>query len=144
METGRTGVVKLVERETGEERINAVDCGGRYRIGDWVFAAETGEVWTRTSCRRLEPRVSDVLRLLADHPGEVVSRAHLFDRVWKDRVVVDEALTRAISRIRVALGDAGSPRRYVETLPKRGYRLIASVRPSCERPSFHGSDVPPA
>lgn len=107
---------------------------GCYRIGDWTFEAASGEVCAREGRRRLEPRVSDVLRLLADHPGEVISRGDLFEGVWRGRVVVEDALTRAISQIRAALDDRGSPHRYLETLPKRGYRLIAPVRRPCESP----------
>lgn len=101
------------------------------QVGEWCFHASTGELCAAVLRRRLEPRVGDVLRVLVDHAGEVVSRAHLFRVVWRDRVVVDEVLTRAICQIRAALGDARSPYRYVETLPKRGYRLIAPVRAEC-------------
>ena len=50
--------------------------------------------------------------------GRVVSRDRILERVWKDRVVVDESVSRAISRIRTVLGDTKKPYRYIETLPK--------------------------
>lgn len=100
----------------------------RLQIGDWWFHPAAGELRADAARHRLEPRVSDVLLKLCEHAGDVVSRAHFFDLVWRDRVVVDEVLTRAICQIRAAFGDACSPHRYVETLPKRGYRLIAPVR----------------
>lgn len=100
----------------------------RILIGDWCFHTNAGELRGATLCRRLEPRVGDVLHVLVDNAGEVVSRTHLLGTVWRDRIVVDEVLTRAICQIRAALNDVTSPHRYVETLPKRGYRLIAAVR----------------
>lgn len=69
----------------------------------------------------------EVLCLLADADGAVLSRGQIMERVWAAAVVNEEALTRVISDIRRALGDERSRPRYIETIPKRGYRLVAGV-----------------
>ena len=81
---------------------------------------------------RLEPRVMAVLTELARHRGHVVSRQELHDTIWPDVVVTDYTLNRCIYRLRRALdriaGDgAGGGGDLIETLPKRGYRLLAEI-----------------
>ena len=70
----------------------------------------------------------DVLVCLAEHAGEVVSRDTLNQRVWTHIVVTDQAVTNCISELRHHLGDDRSANRIIETIPKRGYRLVAPVR----------------
>lgn len=77
---------------------------------------------------RLEPKVMQVLECLAAAPGEVVSRADLVARVWPGVFVTDDVLHRAIRELRRAFGDETAKPAYVETIRKRGYRLIAPVR----------------
>ncbi|MGD1984207.1 MAG: winged helix-turn-helix domain-containing protein, partial [Chromatiaceae bacterium] len=67
----------------------------------------------------------DVLLLLANRPGEVVTRADFEREVWKDRVVGYDALANAISKLRREFSDNGRQRRYIETVSKTGYRLVA-------------------
>jgi TolB-like protein len=74
---------------------------------------------------QLEPKVMDVLCTLLERPGMVVSREELIARVWALEVVSDESITRAISLLRKGLRDADGSREYIETVPKRGYRIIA-------------------
>jgi TolB-like protein len=69
----------------------------------------------------------DVLVALASRPGEMVGRDELIAAVWKHPHVTDEALSRCISMLRHALGDDRGQPRYVETIPKRGYRLVAPL-----------------
>jgi TolB-like protein len=70
----------------------------------------------------------DVLVVLAEHAGEVVTRDELFNAVWQGQVVSDERLTHAIAELRRALEDDRDTPKYIETVPKRGYRLIGEVR----------------
>ena len=72
----------------------------------------------------------DVLMRLADRVGHVVTREELFAAVWPGVVVGDEALTQSIIKLRKALGDNSRSPSYIETISKRGYRLIATVGPS--------------
>jgi DNA-binding winged helix-turn-helix (wHTH) protein len=107
-------------------------------IGSWYYEPESGELGRcGQAAVRLEPVVARVLDELIAQPGRVLSRATLLDRVWGDRLVVDASVTRAIAALRDVLDDQ-PPRRFIETLPKRGYRLIASVAdctasPGCAR-----------
>ncbi len=80
----------------------------------------------------LEPKVMDVLLALATQPGNVLSRDELIDAVWKAEFGADERLTRAISLLRKAFGDDRGAARYIETVPKRGYRLAVTVHPWAE------------
>ena len=77
----------------------------------------------------------NLLCLLASEPGRVFSKQELFDRVWGLEVVEDVTLSRCISDLRRALGDDARAPRYIETLPKRGYRLIAGLE-SVEEPGL--------
>jgi TolB-like protein len=100
-----------------------------------VFAGESGEV-------HVEPRVMDLLCALASSPSGVMSRDELIDRCWASEFGADEGLTRAISRLRRALREAGGGDNDIETIPKRGYRLVVDVSPLSETET--GSDHPPA
>ena len=75
----------------------------------------------------LEPKVLEVLKVLAQAPGEVVSHQVLLDKVWPDIVVAPNALQRCIGQLRKALGDDGKKQAVIVTHPKKGYSLIAQV-----------------
>ncbi len=72
----------------------------------------------------LEPKVMAVLQVLMARSGEVVSRQTLMETVWAGRVVGEEVLTRCISELRAALGDKASDPSFIQTVPKKGYRLL--------------------
>lgn len=100
-----------------------------FRLGDLEVHPESGEVRSRRGVERLRPLLVDVLLRLAASPGEVVRRERLLEEVWPRRMVNDEVLSRAIAELRTALGDDAKRARYIETLPKVGYRLVAGVEP---------------
>jgi DNA-binding winged helix-turn-helix (wHTH) protein/TolB-like protein/Tfp pilus assembly protein PilF len=77
---------------------------------------------------RIEPKAMDVLMMLADRVGRVVTHEELFLAVWAGVIVGDEALTQTINKLRKALGDNARSPSYIETIAKRAYRLIAPVR----------------
>jgi TolB-like protein len=77
---------------------------------------------------QLEPKVMDVLCALLEQPGAVLSREMLASRVWGMEFVSDESLTRAVSLLRRAFREADGEREYIETLSKRGYRLVVDER----------------
>src|SRR5688572_1684134 len=92
----------------------------------------TGEVSGPGGIAQLDPKVMTVLVLMAEHAGEVMLREDLVSRLWGNVVVSDDALTRCFYELRRHLRQAGGDGRYrdlIETLPKRGYRLNASVSP---------------
>ena len=79
---------------------------------------------------RLEPKVMQVLVCLAEHAGQVVAKEHLMRTVWPDTFVGDDVLTRSISELRRVFGDDAKEPRFIQTIPKSGYRLIAGVSPT--------------
>ena len=86
---------------------------------------------------RLEPKVMEVLVVLARYSGHVVSRADLIEAVWPDVVVTEHTLSRCIYQLREALRDVSVGRQAkdfeaIETLPKRGYRLVIPVEQAPE------------
>ena len=81
----------------------------------------------RRSDVQLRAKVMDLLTYLAARPGEVVSKEQLLDDVWGSRAVSESALTRTVTELRQALGDNAEAPHLLETIPKRGYRLIGSV-----------------
>lgn len=97
------------------------------RVGDWTLDASNGTLSSDAESKRLEPKVQAVLLFLIEHRGVVVSAQDIYHEVWRDTHVAATALPRTISMLRHALEDDVRAPRYIETIPKRGYRLIASV-----------------
>ena len=99
-----------------------------------VFEAnlDAGELRKSGVRQKLTGQPFQVLQLLLEHPQEVVTREQLQRHLWPDNVIVDYdlALKKAVNRIRDVLGDAADTPRYVETIPRRGYRFIAPVAPN--------------
>lgn len=87
----------------------------------------------------LDPKVMAVLVLMTRQMGQIVSRDELLARLWPNRVVTDDAVTRCFYMLRRQLSQAGGDRRYrrmIETLPKRGYRLNGEIVQREPRSSF--------
>lgn len=97
------------------------------RIGDFLLDPRINELRRDAAVQRLPVRIADLLLRLALAPGQLVRREQLIDEVWERRQVNDEVLSRAVADLRHALGDDARTPRYIETLPKLGYRLIAAV-----------------
>jgi eukaryotic-like serine/threonine-protein kinase len=108
-------------------------------IGDWRVDLATGVVSRDGVVRRLRPQVIDVLAALASRPAEVVSKQELLDIAWKGRFVSDSPLTTTVAELREALEDDAKEPRYVQTVPKRGYRLIAPVHDVTMEPAAPGA-----
>ena len=99
------------------------------RFADFEFDARAGELRRNGTTRRLEPQPARVLAVLVERAGDLVSRAELQQRVWSGETYVDfdRGLNYCIAQIREALGDSASEPRFIETLPRRGYRFIAPI-----------------
>jgi DNA-binding winged helix-turn-helix (wHTH) protein/tetratricopeptide (TPR) repeat protein len=100
---------------------------GGFCIGECLIEPRQNRIVRNGSQVHLESRVMDVLVCLAERAGEVVSRDILNAQVWGNVVVTDQAVTNCISELRRHLGD-GPSNRIIETIPKRGYRLAATVQ----------------
>jgi TolB-like protein/DNA-binding winged helix-turn-helix (wHTH) protein/Tfp pilus assembly protein PilF len=98
-----------------------------FRIGSWDVYPQQNLLKSPERARTLEPKVMDVLVFLAERQGEVVSRQQILDAVWREVVVGDEVVSRAVSLLRTELGDDQNNPRYLKTISKRGYCLIADV-----------------
>jgi DNA-binding winged helix-turn-helix (wHTH) protein/TolB-like protein/Tfp pilus assembly protein PilF len=99
----------------------------RLQIGEWWVDPTTNELGRPGSTVRIEPKAMEVLVALAERAGQAVTREELLAGVWPGVVVGDEALTQSIIKLRRALGDDPRSPSYIETISKRGYRLIAPV-----------------
>lgn len=97
------------------------------RIGAFAVRADSNELEGQAGVIRLRPLLMQVLLRLAVEPGAAVTREQLINDVWARKIVNDEVLSRAIAELRTALGDDSREPRYIETLPKVGYRLVAPV-----------------
>ena len=101
----------------------------RLRVGDWLLDPAMNQISRGAKVERLEPKAVEVLVALAQRAGEVVTRETLLSEVWKGVTVSDDALTQSITKLRQALGDTSKESSYIQTISKRGYRLIAAVTP---------------
>jgi TolB-like protein/DNA-binding winged helix-turn-helix (wHTH) protein/tetratricopeptide (TPR) repeat protein len=101
--------------------------GSGFYLGDQRIEPARCAILTATGEIRVEPRVMDVLLLMVSHAGQVVTREEFIKSVWNGTFVTDEVLSRCVYRLRRTLGDDTSNPRYIETVSKRGYRLIAPV-----------------
>lgn len=104
--------------------------GDALEIGDWRLVPSTHCLSRAEVAHRLPKRLVDLLVCLASRPGQTWSREALIEAVWSRRVVNDEVLSRAVAELRGLLGDDARDPRYIETLPKTGYRLLAAARPA--------------
>jgi DNA-binding winged helix-turn-helix (wHTH) protein len=106
---------------------------GDFRIDDWLIQPQINSVEKEGKTWHLEPKVMQVLLHLALHPNEVLSKDRLLEAVWHNTFVGDDVLVRCISEIRYVFGDDPKSSRVIQTIPKGGYRLIATV--TAEPPS---------
>ena len=100
---------------------------GRFTLDGWVVDPATGFMQRDEQSVHLVPKLMQVLVYLAQHPGQVVSRAELEAEIWKNTVVSYDAVTGAIQKLRKVFNDDPRHPHVIETLSKRGYRLIAQV-----------------
>jgi Tol biopolymer transport system component/DNA-binding winged helix-turn-helix (wHTH) protein len=101
---------------------------GSFRVGDWTVEPRLNTLADGTHTIHLEPRVMKVLLHLADHANEVIPKDRLIRAVWTDVYVTDDVLPQAIAELRRGLGDEVRSPRYIQTIRKGGYRLIAPVQ----------------
>ena len=100
---------------------------GEFQIADWEVQPQLNCIRRGDQSHHLEPKVMQVLVYLATYSNEVLSKDRLIQAVWPDTFVGDDVLTRSISEIRRAFEDDARAPRFIQTIPKAGYRLIAPV-----------------
>jgi DNA-binding winged helix-turn-helix (wHTH) protein/tetratricopeptide (TPR) repeat protein len=109
---------------------------GEIRFDGWTLHRSSGELVKGGVRVRLPAQPQGVLEELLARPGDVVTREQLVARLWPKGVVeFDTALNSAVRRLRTALGDHAATARYIETIPKRGYRFIGTLDPPQVEPA---------
>lgn len=99
-----------------------------FRVGAWLVTPAINQISKPGHTETLEPRLIDLLTFFAHHPDVVLSRDELIDNVWKRNIVTSHVVTQSISELRKSLKSGGEEgQEYIVTVPKRGYKLSATV-----------------
>jgi len=98
-----------------------------FTIGEWEVLPARGELRRGGDVEKPEPKVFGVLLALAGRNGDLVTKDELVDEVWDGRATADEPIIRCVALLRKHLGDKDRPYQYIETLARRGYRLVQEV-----------------
>lgn len=101
--------------------------GPSYRFGDYRLDMSDRQLWKKDERIGLNSRYFDTLALLVRESERLIEKERFFDEVWSDVVVSDNALTQCIKEIRKQLGDDAATPRFIQTVPRHGYRFIAPV-----------------
>ena len=113
----------------------------RYTFGDYILDTQRYELHHAGALVKLRRKVFQVLAYLLAHRDRMVSKQELFEHLWPDQFVGDEALKSCMRTLRRALGERGRTPRFVRTLHGQGYRFVAAVE---EREHLSADDAPPA
>jgi transcriptional activator of cad operon len=103
--------------------------GASLRIGNWRVSATSGQISREGETVRVEARTMRLLLCLAEHAGQVVSIDDLLEHVWTGVIVTPDSVYQAITSLRRLLGDDPKRPIYIATVPRLGYRLVATVSP---------------
>ena len=117
---------------------------GPIQVGEWLVDAAVDTISRNGETQKLEPRTMRLLMCLADSAGTVVSLEKLLSDVWTGVVVGPASVYQAVSQLRKILGDTDPQPTYIATVPRKGYRLIASVRPMAPPAPAGGAREPGA
>jgi len=99
-----------------------------FLLGKWLVCISEGTISCSGEKRRLEPKALSVLMVLAEAGGVLVSREELLDAVWYNQVVGDDVINSNIAALRKALGDDRKTDRFIQTVPKKGYKLVKDIQ----------------
>ncbi len=114
-----------------------------YRFGPFLVDAPAGQLRKGETKIRLAGQPFDILLMLLERPGQVVTRDEIQARLWPQETFVDfeNSLNKAINKLRQALSDSAEKPVYIETLPRRGYRFIGTLIPPVVEPPLAEADV---
>ncbi|HTT01470.1 MAG TPA: winged helix-turn-helix domain-containing protein [Steroidobacteraceae bacterium] len=107
---------------------------GAWQIGTWIADPSADTLTRGSECQKIEPRMMRLLLCLAEASGKVVSQEQLLAEVWAGVIVGPASVYQSVSQLRKVLGDTSTPPSYIETIARKGYRLIApaTALPSSE------------
>src|SRR5215475_13626418 len=110
---------------------------GRVKFGPFEADLHTHEIWKHGIKIKLVGQPFEVLAIFLNRPGELVTREELHEQLWPGDTFVDfdHGLNAAVNKLREALSDSVETPRYVETLPRRGYRFVATVEKKGSAPA---------
>lgn len=103
--------------------------GESFRINGWTVEPQLNQLRGVSRCKKLRPQIMALLVYLAERQGRVVSADELLDEVWAGKVVTPASIYNSVAELRQALAGGDDGVEFVETIPKRGYRLVATVSP---------------
>lgn len=109
------------------EEPNRFEFAADFRVGDWLVEPSLDRLSRNGTVLRLRPQLIDLLVLLARHAGRTVSKDAILETVWEGQHVAESGMTRCIAELRQALEDDAHEPKVIQTIPKRGYRLVAPV-----------------
>lgn len=113
-------------------------------LGDWLVHPRLNRLCRDGESLQIRPKLMDVLALLASRNGEVVSLPEIIESVWAREFMAESVVTRTIAELRKVLGDKAAQPRFIETITKRGYRLVAPVQWTVPGPEAHHAPAPVA
>lgn len=106
---------------------------------EWAVEPSANRILHNGEDFKIPDKFMQVLLLLVQNKGKVMNRQEIMDAIWQDEIVVEESLTRAISELRKIFGDNPKASKYIETIPKKGYRFIAEITASGGSPIYDES-----
>lgn len=112
-----------------------MDLSKPFMVGDWLVEPAIERISKGGLEEKVEPRVMDLLVCLSSQAGEVIAREELESKVWAGMVVGYDALSSAMIKLRKAFHEDSKHPLIIQTVSKRGYRLIAEVKPVSSRKS---------
>jgi TolB-like protein/DNA-binding winged helix-turn-helix (wHTH) protein/Tfp pilus assembly protein PilF len=118
------------------------DANKNFRIGPWLVQPDLNRLSDGDQVVTLEPRVMGVLVYLASRPGKIFSADKLLDTIWHGRAHADNTIYQAVAHLRKALDDDVHDPRFIETIAKKGYRLICPVMPAAADGDVPKSAIP--
>jgi TolB-like protein/DNA-binding winged helix-turn-helix (wHTH) protein len=125
----KSGTSHIARSLRGESPSEPPSLARGFRLGPWRVRPDLCTLESADRRVPLEPKIMGVLLSLAQHAPRVVTREQFIAEVWNGRAVTDEVLSRAISLLRAELGDDAQDPRFIRTVPRVGYTLIAPVEP---------------
>lgn len=117
---------------------SAGPCAVDFRLGEWLVQPSLNRLTRGSQAVRLRPKLVDLLVFLVTNAGKVVAKETILHEVWAREFLAESVLSRTVAELREVLGDDARSPRFIENVPKRGYRLIAPVE-RCD-PGSRASD----
>lgn len=124
----------MLKTENIESSADSPEIPRFYHFGEFQMNLIDETLWQNGEKLRINRRTFQVLRLLVESAGQIVTKQEFFDTVWKDTFVSDNSLTVTMTTLRKILGDDAKDAKFIENLPRKGYRFISEVKTLGDEP----------